>query len=345
MIPEKLMSQYREICTKYPSLILCRVISQEKGRYCLSYENGELQAVLSGKFRYTAKSPLDYPAVGDYLLADFNEDDISVIHYLLPRKSVFLRKAAGTASVLQVVSANIDTLLLCMALNSDFNLRRLERYLPVGWESGATPVVVLTKSDLCDNLGQKLSLVRSAAIGVDIVVTSSTETDGYLALLPYLDPDKTVAFLGSSGVGKSSLINRLLGKNRLKTNDLRNDRKGRHTTTHRELFTLPNGSFVIDTPGMRELGLWNIGEGLETAFSDIDALSSRCRFKNCSHNSEPGCAIRAALQNGSLSKERWQSYKKLAAESAFTTDTESYLAAKEQKFKNIAKYNKANRKK
>lgn len=345
MIPEKLMSQYREICTKYPSLILCRVISQEKGRYCLSYENGELQAVLSGKFRYTAKSPLDYPAVGDYLLADFNEDDISVIHYLLPRKSVFLRKAAGTASVLQVVSANIDTLLLCMALNSDFNLRRLERYLSVGWESGATPVVVLTKSDLCDNLGQKLSLVRSAAIGVDIVVTSSTETDGYLALLPYLDPDKTVAFLGSSGVGKSSLINRLLGKNRLKTNDLRNDRKGRHTTTHRELFTLPNGSFVIDTPGMRELGLWNIGEGLETAFSDIDALSSRCRFKNCSHNSEPGCAIRAALQNGSLSKERWQSYKKLAAESAFTTDTESYLAAKEQKFKNIAKYNKANRKK
>ena len=134
-------------------------------------------------------------------------------------------------------------------------------------------------------------------------------------------------------------------ENRLKTNDLRNDGKGRHTTTHRELFTLPNGSFVIDTPGMRELGLWNIGEGLETAFSDIDALSSRCRFKNCSHNSEPGCAIRAALQNGSLSKERWQSYKKLAAESAFTTDTESYLAAKEQKFKNIAKYNKANRKK
>ena len=191
MIPEKLMSQYREICTKYPSLILCRVISQEKGRYCLSYENGELQAVLSGKFRYTAKSPLDYPAVGDYLLADFNEDGISVIHYLLPRKSVFLRKAAGTASVLQVVSANIDTLLLCMALNSDFNLRRLERYLSVGWESGATPVVVLTKSDLCDNLGQKLSLVRSAAIGVDIVVTSSTETDGHLALLPYLDPDKT----------------------------------------------------------------------------------------------------------------------------------------------------------
>ena len=345
MIPEKLMSQYREICTKYPSLILCRVISQEKGRYCLSYENGELQAVLSGKFRYTAKSPLDYPAVGDYLLADFNEDDISVIHYLLPRKSVFLHKAAGTASVLQVVSANIDTLLLCMALNSDFNLRRLERYLSVGWESGATPVVVLTKSDLCDNLGQKLSLVRSAAIGVDIVVTSSTETDGHLALLPYLDPDKTVAFLGSSGVGKSSLINRLLGENRLKTNDLRDDGKGRHTTTHRELFTLPNGSFVIDTPGMRELGLWNIGEGLETAFSDIDALSSRCRFKNCSHNSEPGCAIRAALQNGSLSKERWQSYKKLAAESAFTTDTESYLTAKEQKFKNIAKYNKANRKK
>lgn len=228
-----------------------------------------------------------------------------------------------------------------MSLNNDFNLKRLERYLSVAWESGATPAIVLTKADLCQDSARLVQAVASVAVGVDIVLSSALAQDGYAKLLPYLQPGKTVALIGSSGVGKSTLINRLLGENRLETNGLRDDDKGRHTTTRRALFLLEQGGMVIDTPGMRELGLWDSEEGLDRTFSDIEALARLCRFRNCSHTGEPQCAVREALQSGRLAQERFLSYQKLRAENRYIENTKGYLSEKKQKFKNIALANKA----
>lgn len=257
--------------------------------------------------------------------------------------SVFIRRAAGTSQTEQVVAANIDTVFLCMALNRDFNLRRLERYLSIAWDSGAVPVVVLTKTDLCDNPEDKRLAVEEVAMGTDILETSAVERDGISQILPYLQEGKTVAFIGSSGVGKSTLINCLLGEKYLATGDLRSDDKGHHTTTHRELLFLPNGGMVIDTPGMRELGMWDAEEGIDRAFEDIEELALRCRFRDCKHISEPGCAVRKAIDQGELSEERFLSYRKLKTENDYFEDSESYLAAKEKKFTEIAKINKKNR--
>ena len=201
-------------------------------------------------------------------------------------------------------------------------------------------MVVLTKADLCGNVAQKRLEVESVAVGVPILAVSSMAEDGYAQILPYVTPGSTVAFVGSSGVGKSTLINRLLGEERLATGGLRNDDKGHHTTTHRELLSLPNGAMVIDTPGMRELGMWDAASGVEQTFADIEALAARCRFRDCAHTGEPGCAVRAALQSGELDAGRWQSYQKLRAENAYAESSEHYLAAKEQKFKEISKINK-----
>ena len=269
------------------------------------------------------------------------EDGNAVIQAILPRKSVFTRRAAGTANREQVVAANIDTVFICMSLNNDFNVRRLERYLSVAWDSGASPVIILTKADLCSDLDQRLRSVESVALGVEVVVTSSISENGTDALKPYLKEGKTASFIGSSGVGKSTLINRLMGSDKLATNGLRNDDKGRHTTTHRELVLLENGALVIDTPGMRELGMWGADSGIDTTFADIEELALSCKFKNCTHTTEPGCAILAAIEDGTLSEERYRSYTKLSAENAYAEDSESYLAAKSKKFKEIAKYQKS----
>jgi len=329
--------RFRALASMYSDFVVGRILSQEKGLYRIITEFGENLAEISGKFRYEAKNSSDYPAVGDFVMVDWNPTGgNAVIHHILPRKSCFTRKAAGQRRE-QMVASNVDTLFLCMALNNDFNLRRLERYLTIGWDSGAIPVVVLTKSDLCTDLESKVSEVESVAFGVDVLVTSSVNVDGEMQIRPYIAEGKTVAFLGSSGVGKSTLINRLLGEDRLETQALRNDDKGRHTTTHRELILLPSGGMVIDTPGMRELGMWDSAEGVETTFADIEELANRCRFSDCTHTSEPGCAVLSALEDGSLDPSRWNSYLKIKTELEYAADSESYLERKEQKFKEISK--------
>ena len=340
LIPDR----WAALAAQYPELTVGRITLQEKGMYRIRTSMGGQNALVSGKFQFDAQSPSDYPAVGDYVMASCADLDTAVIHQVLPRKSLFVRKAAGTSKTEQVVAANIDTVFLCMSLNNDFNLRRLERYLSVAWESGADPVVVLTKADLCGDLPQKQREVEAIAMGVDILTTSAMESDGYRQIMPYITQGRTVAFVGSSGVGKSTLINRLLGEERLATDGLRNDDKGHHTTTHRELLFLPNGAMVIDTPGMRELGMWDAASGVEQTFGDIEELAARCRFRNCSHSGEPGCAVRAALESGHLDAGRWLSYQKLKNENSYAADSESYLAAKEKKFKEISKINKYHKK-
>lgn len=339
-IPERCAA----LAAQYPELTVGRITLQEKGFYRIRTSMGEQNALVSGKFQFEAQSSSDYPAVGDYVMVSYADPDTAVIHQVLPRRSLFVRKAAGTSKTEQVVAANIDTVFLCMSLNNDFNLRRLERYLAATWESGATPVVVLTKADLCADLPQKQREVEAIAMGVDILTTSAMESDGYRQIMPYITEGRTVAFVGSSGVGKSTLINRLLGEERLATDGLRNDDKGRHTTTHRELLVLPNGAMVIDTPGMRELGMWDAASGVGQTFTDIEALAAQCRFRNCSHTSEPGCAVRAAIRSGGLDSRRWQSYQKLKNENSYAADSESYLAAKEKKYKEISKINRYNKK-
>lgn len=285
--------------------------------YRVATAESELLAEISGKMRHAAAEMSDYPAVGDFVLIDRNEAsrDHAIIHHTLTRKSVIIRKAAGKAHDVQVVAANIDIAFICMSLNNDFNLRRLERYLAIAWDSGATPVIVLTKADLCADIPEKLREIETIAFGVDVLVTSSLSEDGYTAILKYIVPGQTVVFIGSSGVGKSTLINRILGEDLNETREIRKDDKGRHATTRRELFLVPTGGCIIDTPGMRELGLESAN--LTKTFVDIDELAAQCKFKDCKHEKEPGCAVQQAITEGKLTEERLQSYLKLKKEAKY----------------------------
>lgn len=290
-----------------------RIISQDKGLYKAVTEKGEYKAQVSGKLRYNTINISDYPAVGDFVFLDENDGN-AVIHHILNRKSAFIRKAAGTSHDDQVVAANVDTVFICMSLNKDFNLRRLERYISIGWDSGALPVVVLTKSDLCNDIDNILRELSDVAIGLDIMITSSLAND-YENIKKYIKYGHTVAFIGSSGVGKTTLINKLLGEEIYETKETRNDDRGRHTTSKRELILLPDGGIVIDTPGMRELGIESAD--FSKAFADIDDLSKLCKFNDCTHTKEPGCAVKRAVEDGSLTKERLDNYFKLKKEANY----------------------------
>ena len=285
-----------------------RVALEHKNLFRVYTQHGEVLAEISGKLRHEALNRSDLPAVGDWVVISSR-----IIHAVLPRRTSFARKIAGSRTEDQIVGANIDTVFLVTSLNQDFSLRRIERYLVTAWESGANPVIVLSKADLCDRLSESINEVQAIARGVPIYAISVVTGYGLPDIAQYFKRGETVALLGSSGVGKSTLINHLAGVDRLKVQTVReHDERGRHTTTHRELVLLPNGGLVLDTPGMRELQLWD--SRLELVFDDIEALAGRCYFSDCRHQDEPRCVVREALAVGTIDSERYESYEKLQKE-------------------------------
>lgn len=323
-----------------------RVFAEYKNFYKVMCEEGEMLAEISGKLLFGAEQQQDFPAVGDWTaVAVRAKEGKATIHHVLPRISKFSRKVAGTNTREQIVAANIDTVFIVNSLNYDFNLRRIERYLLLAWESGANPVIVLSKSDLCDDLDEKLAETEAVAIGVPVHAVSTYQDTGLLELRRYFKEGHTVALLGSSGVGKSSIINYFLGSSIQKVQELRNDgQKGKHTSTHREIFMLPEGGLVIDTPGMREIQLWDAEEGIQEAFEDIETLAATCFFNDCRHEDEPKCAVRAAIDEGILAAERLESYNKLQKELLFLEkkqSTANKAALKKSKLKPQSNRSKA----
>lgn len=328
---------------KMPGSVPARVISESRDSYQLLSQYGELTARISGKMRYHAGAENQYPAVGDWvIIKPLADEQKGTIHDILPRKSKFSRKAAGELTEEQVISANVDTVFIVSGLDGgrNFNLRRIERYLTLAWSSGATPVIVLNKVDLCQDIDVCIRNVEAIATSISVHAVSAKERIGLDALRNYLTKGITVAFLGSSGVGKSALINALLGVEKQDTGEVReNDRMGRHTTTKRELILFPDGGMVIDTPGMREIQMWAGEEDLQGTFYDIEILAKGCRFSDCSHNAEPGCAVRAAVDDGSLDPARLESYSKLQKELTYLASREEHSTRLYEKlrWKKVAK--------
>ncbi len=293
-----------------------RVALEHKNSLRVYTESGEALAEISGKLRYEAVNRSDLPAVGDWVVIRFGpERGRVVIHAVLPRRTSFTRKIAGSRTEEQILGANIDIVFLLTSLNQDLNLRRIERYLMIAGESGANPIIILSKSDLCDRLADAINEVQSVARGVPVHPISIVTGNGLQDIAQYFKGGQTVALLGSSGVGKSTLINHLAGVDRLRVQTVReHDDRGRHTTTHRELVLLPAGGLVLDTPGMRELQLWDGDESLQLVFDDIEAFAGRCFFSDCRHQDEPRCMVREALAAGTIDAGRYQSYEKLQKE-------------------------------
>jgi ribosome biogenesis GTPase / thiamine phosphate phosphatase len=278
-------------------------------------EEGEQLAEVAGTLRHQARGPEGRPAVGDWVALRPEGGHRAVVQAVLPRRTAFVRRAAGKRAVAQVLAANVDTVFLVTGLDEDFSLRRIERALVLAWESGASPVVLLNKADVCDDVPSRLVAVEAVAPGVPVRVIAAKPGVGLESLAPWLVPGHTVALLGSSGVGKSTIVNRLLGREKQKTREVLDaGQRGRHTTTHRELILLPGGALLLDTPGLRELQLWADETGLEAAFGDVHELASGCRFTDCGHATEPGCAVRAAVAEGRLDAARLDSFRKLQAE-------------------------------
>ncbi|GKX27820.1 ribosome small subunit-dependent GTPase [Vallitalea longa] len=323
-------------------LIPARILVEHRGIYRVVTQYGELEGFNSGKLYYEASKDL-LPTVGDWVaVTPVNGEEKAIIKKVLPRKSKFIRKIAGNTTEGQVVATNFDYVFIVTSLNNNFNVKRLERYLTVAWDSGAEPVIILSKADLCDNVNDRLAEVQNISFGVNVHVISSISGTGIHEIKKYFSEGKTSVVLGSSGVGKSTLINTLLGEEVMMVNEAReDDDRGRHTTTHRELIILKDGGMIIDTPGMREIGLWSEGEDenvLTDTFSEINALSENCRFRDCTHTNEPGCAVLNAIKSGELDEERLKSYKKLKRELIFIESKKNAKLKLEEKRKMKAKF-------
>ena len=320
-------------CEHLPG-IPARVTAVHKARYEIVCEHGITHARLKTKEYYVDTQ--DFPTTGDFVMIHYIDNGDSQIIATLPRKTFFSRREPGPVPRDQAVAANFDYVFIMQSLNLDFNPKRLERYLTLAWQSGATPVILLTKADLAEDYWDYLTQVDRVAAGVNIHVVSAHTGYGLPRLNAYLQPGKTVVFLGSSGVGKSSLVNALAGEEIMAVSAIReDDSKGRHTTTHRQLIRLQSGVMIIDTPGMRELGMWDVSEGLDQAFADVESYLGKCRFSDCKHEREPGCAIRAAIEAGQLDISRWESYQKLSEEAV---DKAEMLRRKSEWSKGVAKF-------
>lgn len=316
-----------------------RITAVHRERYELVCEYGHAYGRLKTSVYYDGLE--DFPTTGDFVMVNYNPNGDSQIIKTLNRKSFFSRRNPTLGRGEQAVAANFDYVFIMQSLNLDFNLRRMERYITLAWQSGAVPVMILTKADLVEDYSEQMQAVQKVAAGAGVYAISTITGYGLDRLKEYLKPRKTIVFLGSSGVGKSSLVNALAGQEIMAVNDIReDDSKGRHTTAHWQLIRLPSGAIIIDTPGMRELGMWDVSTGLDEAFSDVESYFGLCRFSDCHHLTEPGCAIRAAIAGGELPCERWESYLQLKREAKFSDDKAEYLNKRQQRLKDIAKLRK-----
>jgi ribosome biogenesis GTPase len=315
------------------------VLVQQRGHYDVMTATSERTATLAGKLAHDAVDG-GYPVTGDWVAVSAPlGDGAAIIRAVLPRATTFVRREAGPGAPRgQVVAANVDVALLVASLNADLSLRRIERYLASAWESGAAPVIVLTKADMCADTEGRKADVEAIAFGAPVHAISSLTGEGLDALRAHLKPGRTAVLLGSSGVGKSTLVNALAGKDLMAVREIRDDDTGRHTTTHRELILLPDGALILDTPGMRELGLWDASAGVSATFADLEALFAQCRFDDCRHRSEPGCAVRAALDDGTLEPSRWESWGKLQKELRFQQNKDDWQSRMETRRDRVRKH-------
>ena len=313
-------------------LELARVSAVHREQLRLLTASGDATAELIGALLYRLESRAAWPAVGDWVAVQRTGPDQAMVHAVLPRRTLFSRRAPGRREEEQAIAANVDVTLIVCGLDRDFNPRRIERYLALTRESGAAAAVVLNKADLCDEPAARVDTVRSRAPGVPVVALSALAPEAAEALRALIPPGHTAALLGSSGVGKSTLVNLLLQQERQRVQPVReSDSRGRHTTTHRELLPLPGGGALIDTPGMRELQLWAGVDSIDASFDEVTALAAECRFRNCQHRGELGCAIEQAVRDGEIPEDRWLSYQKLRAEAAFHVRKTDVLEAQKQK--------------